>query len=76
MVQRYTQNHSEITIFWMSLLVDTKDGIDFAMLFTLREGRRISDPVLFRRRRTVADYSFTLDALVLKPSGFYNVRVN
>jgi len=24
----------------------------------------------------VADYSFTLDALALKPSGFCNVRVN
>jgi len=30
--------------------------------------------VLFRRRRTVNDYNYTFDAMVLKPSGFCNVR--
>ncbi|MDX2448184.1 MAG: hypothetical protein QNK29_13425, partial [Desulfobacterales bacterium] len=29
---------------------DKKDGVDFAMLFTLRESRRTSDPVLSRVR--------------------------
>ena len=42
---------------------------------TRRESRWTSDPVLFRLRRTSADYNFTLDALALKPSGFCNVRV-
>jgi hypothetical protein len=36
MILYYTQAHSESTIFWISPLVDSKDGIDFAMLFTLR----------------------------------------
>ncbi len=34
-VLRYTQYHSENTNYWMPLLVDSKDGFDFAMLFTL-----------------------------------------
>ena len=38
-----------------------KDGVDFAMLFTLRESRRTSDPVL-SRDQSVTDYNFTLDA--------------
>jgi hypothetical protein len=37
------------------------------MLITLQESRRTSDPVLFRQRRAVANYSFTLVALALKP---------
>ena len=45
------------------------------MLFTLREIRRTSGPVLFCLRRTSVDYIFTLDALALKPSSFCNVRV-
>jgi len=48
MVLYYNQNHSEGTIFWISLLVDSKDGFDFAILFTLRESRRTSDPALSR----------------------------
>ncbi len=47
----------------------SKDGIDFAMLFTLRE----------RRMRCqgfeVKYYDFTLDALTLKPSDVCNVGV-
>ena len=36
------------TIFRISPPVDSKDGIDFAMLCTLRESRRTSDPALPR----------------------------
>ena len=32
-----TRYHNEPTIFWISLLVNSKDGINFAMLFTLQE---------------------------------------
>jgi hypothetical protein len=46
-------------------------GVKFAMLFTFQESRRTSDPALSRDR----NYSFTLDALTLKPSGFCNVGV-
>jgi hypothetical protein len=50
MVQDYTQFNNDSTIFWISPLVDSNDGVDFAMLFTLRESRRTSDPVLSRVR--------------------------
>jgi hypothetical protein len=57
--------------------VNSKDGIDFAILFTLRESRRTSDPVPPGRDQGIAAgiYSFTLDALTLKPSDFCNVGV-
>ena len=50
MVLNYTQFNRKSTIFWIFLMVDSKDGVDFAMLFTLRESRRTSDPVLSRDR--------------------------
>ena len=81
MIRYYTQYHSKIIILWISHFVNSKDGIDFAILFTLRESRRTSDPVLFPPRRD----SFTLDACcseaeipspgALKPSSFCNVGV-
>ncbi len=48
MVRYYSQYHSENTISWISPIVNSKDGVDFAMLFTLQESRRTSDPVLSR----------------------------
>ena len=45
-----SQYHSDSAIFWISLQVNSKDGIYFAILFTLRESRRTSDPVLLRVR--------------------------
>ena len=48
MIRYYDPYHSEYTIFWISPIVNSKDGVDFAMLFTLRESRRTSDPVLSR----------------------------
>jgi hypothetical protein len=62
-------------VTWISPSVNSKNEIDFALLFTLRESRRTSDPALFRLRRTVGYYGFTLDAWPLKPSGFCNVEV-
>jgi hypothetical protein len=47
-VRYYNKFHSEDTIFWISQTVNSKDEVDFAMLFTLRESRRTSDPVLSR----------------------------
>ena len=41
---------SKITKFWISPLVNSKVGIDIAMLFTRRESRRTSDSALLRVR--------------------------
>ena len=46
MVRNYNQYHSKTTIIRISPLVNSKDGTDFAMLFTLRESRRTTDPSL------------------------------
>ena len=62
MIRYYKRYHSESTILWISPFVNSKDGVDFAILFTLRESRRTSDPVLFRPMRMVNYYNFTLDA--------------
>ena len=48
MVRNYIQYQNKITIFRISPPVDSKDGVYFAILFTLRESRRTSDPVLSR----------------------------
>ena len=50
MVRYYIRYSSEGTTSWISLLVKSKDGVDFAMLFTLRESRKTPDPVLSRVR--------------------------
>jgi len=50
MVCYHIRYHSTDNILWISPLVNSKDGVDFAMLFTLRESRRTSDPVLSRIR--------------------------
>ncbi|MGB5420566.1 MAG: hypothetical protein WBN03_00300 [Desulfobacterales bacterium] len=47
--------------------MNSKDGIDFAMLFILKTTRKAEElQILSRRRRdpgiAVVDYSFTLDA--------------
>ena len=36
MVHNYNQYHSKMTNFWIAPLVNSKDGVDFAMLFPLR----------------------------------------
>ena len=74
MVRYYTQYRSNIAILRIAYFVNSRDGVDFALLFTLRESRRTSDPVL--SGIAVAYYSFTRDALALKPSGFCNVGVD
>ena len=50
MVRYDTRYHSESIIFWISPFVNSKDGVDFAMLFTLRESRRTSDSALLKVR--------------------------
>ncbi len=82
MVCYYTRYHSESTILWISPFVNSKDGVDFAMLLALRAPRLRSVgkagelQILCCQGFEVNDYNFTLDALALKPSGFCNVRVN
>ena len=76
MVCYYSQYHSEDTIFWISQIVNSKDGVDFAMLFTLKTKRKAGGlQILCCQGIKVADHDFTLDALALKPSDFCNVRV-
>jgi hypothetical protein len=54
--------------------VDSKDGVDFAMLFILKTTRKAGKlKLLCCQGLAVADYSFNLYALVLKSSGFCNV---
>jgi hypothetical protein len=50
MVCHYYLYHSGHTISRVSLFVNSKDGVDFAMLFTLRESLRTSDSALLRVR--------------------------
>ena len=66
------------------MLVNSKDGVDFAMLFTLwsslsastqHDGKAGGLQILLCQGIAAAYYSFTLDALALKPSDFCNVRV-
>ncbi len=74
----YTQYLSDSALFRTHLMVNSKDGVYVAMLFTLRESRRTSDPALLRGSKSAKERWLTispLDALALKPSGFCNVRV-
>ena len=83
MVCYYNHYHSENTIFWISQIVNSKDGVDFAMLFTLwsslsastqHDGKAGGLQILCCQGINVTDYNFNLDALALKPSDFCNVR--
>ena len=52
----------------------SKDGGDFALLFTLKTTRKAGRLQILRCQGiTVSNYGFTLDALTLKPSDFCNV---
>ena len=37
MVRNYNQYHRKMTNFWIPPLVNSEDGVDFAMLFPRRE---------------------------------------
>ena len=50
MVCYYNRYHGVNVILWISLLVNSKDKVEFAMLFTLLESRKTSGPVLSRDR--------------------------
>ena len=50
MVRNYCQFHSDMTNSWIPPLVNSKDGVKFAMLFPLRESRKNSDSALLRVR--------------------------
>jgi len=76
MVCNLIRNRSKINIFRILPSVNSKDWIDFAMLFTLKT-TRIAGGIQILRCQGIAvgNYSFTLDALTLKPSDFCNVGV-
>ena len=85
MVCHYYLYHSGHTIFWISLFENSKDGVDFAMLFTLwsslsastqHDGKAGGLQILCCQGINVTDYNFNLDALALKPSDFCNTRVS
>ncbi len=46
----YYRYYRKTTDLWMSQLVNTKDGVDIAMLITRRESRRTSDSALLKAR--------------------------
>ena len=50
MAGNYYQYDSKTTNSWISPLVNSKDGVDIAMLFTRRESRRTSDSALLSVR--------------------------
>jgi len=76
MVCNYTQYYRKPTNFRIYPSVNSKDGIDFAMLFTLKTTRKAGGLQILRCQGiAVKNYSFTLDVLTLKPSGFCNVAV-
>jgi len=53
MIRYYTKYRCDSVVSWTSPLVNSKDNIDFAMLFTLRENLRTSDPALLRVRSKI-----------------------
>jgi hypothetical protein len=78
MVCYYNLYHSVSPVSWISHLVNSKDGVDFAMLFTLwaslsastqHVGKAGGLQTLCCQGIEVADYSFTLDAS--RKAGFY-----
>gem|GEM_PF-1676930 len=75
MALRNTQYHSETTIIWMPprWWVQRMGSILPCCLPFGKAGRL---QILCCQEFAVVEYSFTLDALALKPSGFFNVRVN
>ncbi len=74
MVRYYAQYHSESTIFGISLLVNQRMGS--ILPCCLPCGKAGGLQVLCCQGFEVNDYNFTLDALALKPPGFFNVRVD
>ena len=74
MVRYYTRYHSEGAIFGIPLLGEFKGWGRF-LPCCLPYGKTGGLQILRCQGFAVADYSFTLDALTLKPSNFYNVRV-
>jgi len=50
MICYYREYHVDNGAFWMQPLVNSKDRVYFAMLFTLRESLRNSESALLRIR--------------------------
>ena len=50
MVCNYFKYHIKMTNSWIPPVVNSKDGVNFALLSTLRESRRTSDSALLRVR--------------------------
>jgi len=50
MICYYTQYHIDSIVFWIFPQVNSKANVNFAMLITLRESRRISGSALLSVR--------------------------
>ena len=63
MVRSDSQYRSNISNSWIPPLVNSKDRVDIAMLFTLRESRRTSDSALLRIRISLRSsvFAFSYD---------------
>jgi len=70
----YNQYHSDSTISWIYLWVNSKDDVYFAMLFT--HGNVGELQILCCQGFEVKHYDFTFDVLTLKFSGVCNVGVS
>jgi hypothetical protein len=79
MQRNHSQYYRKATSLWISPFVESKDGAYFAILLTLGAPRQRSCgkageiQILRCQGIAVAYYSFILDALSLKRSGFCNV---
>ena len=72
MVRYDSQYHSEITIFWISQIVNSMDRVDFAILFTLKTTRKAGGlQILCCQGIKVADYNFTLDAWFIYVKNYF-----
>ena len=75
MIRNYCEYHSKMTDSWIPQLVNSKDGVDFAMLFPLwaslsattqHVGKAGGLQILRCQGIAVGYYGFTLDAPALR----------
>ena len=71
----YNENNNDSIIFWISPFVNSKAGGSIChVVYPMSKAGGLQ--ILCCQGIAVSDYSFTLDAWVLKPSDFCNVGVN
>ena len=73
MVRNYFQYHSKMTTSWIPPLVNSKGGVDFAMLFPLRLLQRWGKPKLTRCTGVLSQMSVLRERVeVPRISFFFN----